>query len=201
MKMLIRTATASCALLLTLFSPTTLADEEVTDNRIFLTVEAMLGGSTLATVEFEDGDVDRIRAGSGIYLGLGAAHLMFDKHMDVGVRAGYLFDLITAKNDAGDESVLSFTRWPLDVFSHYWIDRHCLGGGLTMHFDPKFSSRETTDDAKYHDALGIYGEYLYHFVGTDSALGVKYLNIDYKDKETGEVTNGSGWGMTFTQSF
>ena len=201
MKILIRFIATSCALFLTSYCSAVLSDEEISDTRPFFTVEALLGGSTLAEVEFDDGDTERVRAGSGIYLALGVAHLMFNKQMDVGVRAGYLFDLVTAENEAGDKTVVSFTRKPVDFFSHYWLDRHCLGGGLTMHFDPQFSSRETSDDASYHDTLGIYGEYLYHFVGTGSAFGVKYLQIKYKDKETGEVSDGSAWGITFNQLF
>jgi len=175
--------------------------EEHSDTRPFFTIEALLGGSTLAEVEFDDGDTDSIRAGSGVYLALGVAHLMFDEQIDVGIRAGYLFDLVTAKNDAGDETVLSFTRKPVDLFSHVWLDRHCLGGGVTMHFEPKFTSRETSDNADYENALGYYAEYLYHFVGADSALGIKYLSIDYKNKNTAEISHGGAWGITFNQLF
>jgi hypothetical protein len=99
------------------------SDREYTDTRAFFTVEALLGGQTLEHIEFENGETDSIRAGSGVYLALGVAHLMFDKQMDIGIRGGYLFDLVTAKNDEGRESVLSFTRKPIDIFSHYWVDR------------------------------------------------------------------------------
>lgn len=175
--------------------------EEYTDTRPFFTVEALLGGQTLEQVQFENGETDSIRAGSGVYIALGIAHLMFERKMDIGIKGGYLFDLITAQNNAGEKSVLSFTRKPIDVFSHYWIDRHALGGGVTAHFDPVFTSRETSDSAKYRTAFGIYAEYLYYFTGTGSALGFKYLSIDYENKESGEITSGSAWGITFNQLF
>jgi hypothetical protein len=177
------------------------SNRKYTDTRPFFSLEALLGGDTLKEIEFENGDTDSIRAGSGVYIALGIAHLMFEKRMDIGIRAGYLFDLITAKSDDGSESVLSFTRKPIDIFSHYWAGRHCFGGGLTAHLDPTFTSRDTSDDAKYNTAYGAYAEYLFHFTGTGSALGVKYLSIDYKNKENGNITDGSAWGITFSQLF
>jgi hypothetical protein len=177
------------------------ADHEYTDTRPFFSIETLLGGQTLERIEFESGETDSIRAGSGVYIALGVAHLMFEKQMDVGIKAGYLFDLVTAKDNEGNESVLSFTRKPIDIFSHYWVDRHCWGGGLTAHLDPIFTSRDTTHSAKYENAYGAYAEYLYHFVGTGSALGIKYLSINYKNRETKEVTDGSAWGITFSQLF
>jgi hypothetical protein len=177
------------------------SDREYTDTRSFVSIEALLGGQTLERIEFESGETDTIRAGSGVYIALGIAHLMFEQRMDVGIKAGYLFDLVTANDNEGNESVLSFTRKPIDIFSHYWVDRHCWGGGLTAHLDPIFTSRDTSHSAKYNNAYGAYAEYLFHFVGTGSALGVKYLHIEYKNKETGDVTDGSAWGITFNQLF
>ncbi len=177
------------------------SDEEYSDTRPFFSVEALLGGQTLEHVRFENGESDSIRAGSGVYIALGIAHLMFNKKMDVGIKGGYLFDLITAKNNAGETSVLSFTRKPIDVFSHYWIGRHCWGGGISAHFDPTFTSRETTDNARYHTAYGAYAEYLFHFPGTGSSLGLKYLNISYKNKQNDKVRDGSAWGISFNQLF
>ena len=201
---LLRTAVLiGSTFLLVLLSPLSHSfdDDELADTRPFFSVEALLGGSTLEEVEFENGETDRIRAGSGVYIALGVAHLMFDKQIDVGIRGGYLFDLITAKNNEGKESVLSFTRKPVDIFSHYWMGRHCLGGGISMHFDPRFTSRETSHNAEYKDAYGFYGEYLYHFIGSGSALGVKYLSINYENKDTGDISYGGAWGITFNQLF
>ena len=177
------------------------SDREYTDTRPFFRLEALLGGSTLEKIKFENGDVDSIRAGSGVYIAFGVAHLMFEKRLDVGIKAGYLFDLVTAKADTGSQSVLSFTRKPVDIFSHYWAGRHCFGGGVTAHLDPIFTSRETTDNAKYHNAYGAYAEYLFHFTGTGSALGIKYLSINYKNKKTDKISDGSAWGITFSQLF
>jgi hypothetical protein len=72
-------------------------DLEYTGIRAFFTVEALLGGQTLEHIEFENGETDSIRAGSGVHLALGVAHLLFNKQIDVGIRGGYLFDLVTAK--------------------------------------------------------------------------------------------------------
>lgn len=177
------------------------SDDEYSDTRPFFSVEALLGGETLEHVEFENGESDSIRAGSGVYIALGFTHRMFEKKMDIGFKAGYLFDLITAKNNAGEENVLSFTRKPIDIFSHYWVDRHSWGGGITVHLDPIFTSRETSHSARYHHAYGAYAEYQYQFTGTGSALGFKYLRINYRNKDNNEVSDGSAWGITFNQLF
>lgn len=177
------------------------SDREYTDTRAFFSLEALLGGQTLENIEFKNGDSDSIRAGSGVYVALGIAHLMFEKQMDVGIKAGYLFDLVTAKDNEGNESVLSFTRKPIDIFSHYWVGRHCWGGGLSAHLDPVFTSRDTSHSARYKHAYGAYAEYLFHFEGTGSALGVKYLHINYQNRKTHDITDGSAWGITFSQLF
>jgi hypothetical protein len=177
------------------------SDREYTNTRPFFTVEALLGGETLERIEFENGDTDSIRAGSGVYIALGIAHFMFEQQMDVGIKAGYLFDLVTARDNKGNESVLSFTRKPIDIFSHYWVNRHGWGGGLTVHLDPIFTSRETSHNEKYNHAYGAYAEYLFYFTGTGSALGVRYLNINYENKQTGAISSGSAWGITFNQLF
>lgn len=177
------------------------SDDEYADTRPFISIDALLGGQTLEKIRFENGETDSIRAGSGIQLSIGLAHLMFEKRVDIGIKAGYLFDLITAENSIGDDTVLSFTRIPIEIFGHYWSGRHIWGGGLTAHIDPKFTSRDTHHDANYHTAYGAYAEYLFNFIGTGSALGVRFLNIHYKNKKNNEVADGSAWGITFTQLF
>lgn len=175
--------------------------DEYSRNRVFFSIEALLGGNTLEHITFDNGEKDSIRAGSGVYLALGAAHLMFDKRLDVGIKGGFLFDTVTAENEEGDKSVLSFTRNPIDIFSHIWLGRHIIGGGISYHIDPVFKSDSTNHSAHYKNATGIYTEYLYHFSGTGTALGVKYLSIEYKNEENGKVANGSGFGITFNQLF
>lgn len=177
------------------------SDDEYSDTRPFISIDALLGGQTLEHIRFKNGETDSIRAGSGVQLSVGLAHLMFEKKVDIGIKVGYLFDLVTAENSVGDDSVLSFTRIPVEIFSHYWAGRHIIGGGVTAHFDPKFTSRETTHNAKYHTAYGMYAEYLYNFIGTGSNLGVRFLNINYKNRKTDEVADGSAWGITFSQMF
>lgn len=175
--------------------------DEYSENRVFFTLEGLLGGNTLETVTFDNGETDSIRAGSGVYLALGAAHLIFNKQMDIGFKGGILLDQVTAKNNMGDKSTLSFTRYPIDVFSHVWIDRHIMGGGISYHIDPAFKSSTTNHKTRYENTLGVYVEYLYHFVNTGTALGVKYMSISYKNEETKKETDGSGIGVTFSQLF
>lgn len=185
-----------------LFSDDDFYIDEYSENRFFLSIEALLGGNTLERITFDDGETDSIRAGSGVYLALGAAHLMFDKSIDVGIKSGILFDTVTVKSEESkNNSVLSFIRYPIDVFSHIWLDRHILGGGLSYHINPVFKSDKTDHGASYENALGIYAEYLYHFPGTGTALGVKYLSISYKNKDSKSSANGSGLGITFSQLF
>ena len=160
-----------------------------------------MGGKTLEEVTFDNGDSDSIRAGSGVYLAIGIHHYRSADNLDLGIRAGYLFDLVTAKNTQGEESVLSFTRKPIDVFSHYHLNRHRLGGGLTVHLSPLFNSRETGHRAHYRHAFGGYLEYLYDFIGTGTSLGIKYTHINYHNTSSHKIASGSGVGIAFNQLF
>lgn len=176
--------------------------DEYSENRVFFSIEALLGGNTLERITFDDGETDSIRAGSGVYLALGATRLMFAKSIDIGIKSGILFDTVTVKSeDSRNNSVLSFVRYPLDIFGHIWLDRHILGGGISYHINPVFKSDKTNHGASYENALGIYAEYLYHFTGTGTALGIKYLSINYKNKDSKKSADGSGLGITFSQLF
>ena len=175
--------------------------DEYSENRFFINIEALLGGSTLERTTFNNGETSSIRAGSGVHLALGFAHLMFNKNMDVGIKAGYIFDTVTTKNEEGDKSAMSFTRNAIEVFSHTWIGRHGLGGGVSYHLNPSFQSNNSDNKAHYHNAIGAYADYFYHFVDTGTALGLKYSRIHYKNKETDRLINGSGWGISFSQLF
>ena len=175
--------------------------DEYSENRVFFALEASLGGNTLETITFDNGETDSIRAGSGIYFSLGAAHLIFNKNMDVGFKGGILVDQITVENNIGDKSTLSFTRYPIDLFSHVWLGRHVMGGGLSYHIDPIFRSDATDQKSRYKDALGAYVEYLDHFVDTGTALGIKYMSIRYTNEETKREADGSAVGITFSQLF
>lgn len=175
--------------------------DEYSKNRIFFTLEGLLGGNTLEKITFDNGETDSIRAGSGAYLALGLAHLIFDKQIDIGLKGGILLDEATAENDLGDKTTLSFTRYPIDLFSHLWLGRHIFGGGISYHINPTFKSNANGDSKNYENALGIYAEYLYHFVNTGTALGVKYISISYKNEDTSKETDGSGIGITFSQLF
>lgn len=175
--------------------------DEYSENRVFFNIEALLGGSTLERATFRNGETSSIRAGSGVHLALGFAHLMFNKNMDVGIKAGYIFDTVTTKSTDGDKSAMSFTRKAIDIFSHTWIGRHGLGGGISYHLDPTFQSNNNDKKAYYHNAIGAYVDYFYHFVDTGTAIGLKYSSINYKNKETDNVINGNGWGITFNQLF
>ena len=176
--------------------------DEYSENRFFFSIEALLGGNTLEHITFDDGETDSIRAGSGVYLALGAAHLMFDKSIDIGIKSGILFDTVTVKNkDTHNNSVLSFVRYPLDIFGHIWLDRHIIGGGISYHINPVFKSNKTSDTASYKNALGLYAEYLYHFTGTGTAIGIKYLSIRYENADNNKSADGSGLGITFSQIF
>ncbi len=175
--------------------------DEYSRNRVFFTLEGLLGGSTLETITLDNGETDSIRAGSGAYLALGIAHLIFDRQMDIGLKGGILLDQVTSENDLGDKSTLSFTRYPIDIFSHLWLGRHIIGGGVSYHVNPTFKSDANSHSTDYENTLGVYAEYLYHFVNTGTALGVKYINISYTNESSGIETDGSGVGITFSQMF
>lgn len=177
------------------------SDDVYTDTRFFFSIDALYGGKSLNRVYFTNGEGDSLRAGTGISFSLGIAHLLLQKKMDVGIKAGYLFNTITAKNSLEEENELSFSRKPIDIFTHYWVNRHSFGGGLTAHIDPKFTTEHSSNNQHYKNAYGAYLEYMFFFPNAGSALGIKYLNISYENQKTQEITEANSWGITFSQLF
>lgn len=177
------------------------SDDLYTATRFFFSIDALYGGKSLNRVYFPNGEGDSLRAGTGISFSLGIAHLLLQKKVDVGIKAGYLFNTITAKNSLNEENELSFSRKPIDIFTHYWVNRHSFGGGLTAHIDPKFTTEQGSMNQQYKTAYGAYLEYMFFFPNAGSALGIKYLNISYENQKTQEITEANSWGITFSQLF
>lgn len=151
------------------------------------------GGDELISVQFEDGENDKIKAGGKLLIAAGIAFSP-SPSTEIQLTIGYHFDNLSASN--GDAS---FERFPIDALLFRRIDRHRIGGGLTIHLSPK---AEIDIDGMEREVInfdaspGLVLEYDYQ-VANQVWAGLRYTHIDYKkDAAFGNIkVNGNHVGL------
>ena len=151
-----------------------------------------LGGETVATASFTNGDTEKIKAGELLSFAIGF-HTELSDSVQGRFSIGYKFDSINAEN--GD---LDFSRVPLEFLVMqrytYWM----LGGGLTYHLSPEFtadvaSSVGPSGTVEFDDSLGVVIAFDYNSKGNfdhDWYVGGRVTLIDY-DNQFGSVRGNS----------
>lgn len=164
-----------------------------------LAVEAQLGGRTFAKVPLKNGETKTMHAGDGTLFALGVLYRSFHYDTDVGIKLGYLFDKTTVRNTELKDGYLLFERRVADLYMHHRDKRHRYGGGLSYHFNNRFTSRtDTMEHMVVNNSLGVFAEYLYDFPSSSSLLGLKYFYIDYTAKgDDTNKANASGFGVAY----
>jgi hypothetical protein len=157
-----------------------------------------VGGDTMVSVTFTNGDTEKVRANEGFYLGGGAAILDEARNMEYHVTLAYKFALIDAEN--GD---IEWTRIPLEALVFYRFPRARVGGGLTYHINPKLEGSGVVGglDIEFKNALGLVlqADWL---ITRKIALGGRFTFLEY-DAEgafTGSAKS-NGVGVTFSMNF
>lgn len=157
-----------------------------------------VGGDTMVSVTFINGDTEKVRANEGFYLGGGAAILDEARNMEYHVTLAYKVALINADN--GD---IEWTRIPLEVLAFYRFARARVGGGLTYHINPKLEGSGVVGglDIEFKNALGVVlqADWL---ITRKIALGGRFTFLEY-DAEgafTGSAKS-NGVGLTFSMNF
>jgi hypothetical protein len=157
-----------------------------------------LGGDTMVTVAFINGDTEKVRANEGFYLGGGAAILDQARNMEYHVTLAYKFAVINADN--GD---IEWTRIPLEALAFYRFARARVGGGLTYHINPKLEGSGVVGglDIEFKNALGVVlqADWL---ITRNIALGGRFTFVEY-DAEgafTGSAKT-NGLGVSFSMNF
>jgi Outer membrane protein beta-barrel domain len=155
------------------------------------------GGDKLATVEFENGDTESIRAGGLVMLYAGAEWRLSPQVALQGT-VGYHVDDTTGSNGS-----LRFSRYPVDLLALFSVnERVRLGGGVEFANNPKVGSSGvlagTTGKFKNSTGLVLEGEYLFT---PQVGLKARYASHKFKyDGGSGSV-DGNYFGLLGTWYF
>jgi hypothetical protein len=157
-----------------------------------------VGGDTMVSVVFTNGDTEKVRANEGFYLGAGATILDEARNMEYHVTLAYKFALVDADN--GD---IEWSRIPLEALVFYRFPRARVGGGLTYHINPKLEGSGVVGglDIEFKNALGLVlqADWL---ITRKIAVGGRFTFLEY-DAEgafTGSAKS-NGVGVTFSINF
>lgn len=158
------------------------------------------GGDELVTVrvdrDFSGEDDESIKAGELVQF---AGGFLYEKNkFQLQTTLGYYVDGIF-----GENGETSFTRWPIEVLAFWKTDKLRLGTGITHHLNPEFEldiDYEQKIEVDFDDATGfiIQGDYL---IIDSLALGLRFTNIEYEEKDTGSKVDGDSVGLILSYIF
>lgn len=145
------------------------------------------GGDTIATIKYNNGDEEDLKAGGLIYFAAGLGLDIPSTPVTVQLTAGYQFNESTADNGEA-----TFDRNTLEAQLFYRQGNHRFGVGAVQHNAPEFIGKidgQPDIRAEFEDATGFSLEYNYlpvsiNFPFKDSRVGfsLRYVSIDYEAK-------------------
>jgi hypothetical protein len=168
------------------------------DFRPLLKAGIDLGGETLVTAVFTDGETEKIRANEGFYFGGGLAVIDAERRLEFHATLAYKFAVINADN--GD---IEWTRFPLEALAFYRFPRVRVGGGLAYHMSPRLEGDGVVGglDVKFKNALGVVLQADW-FITEKIAAGARYTMIKYDAKgDFSGDAKANGLGVTFSMHF
>ncbi|SHO59037.1 hypothetical protein [Vibrio quintilis] len=162
------------------------------------------GGDVLIKHEYFNGstmETEEVSAGSGISI-TGGMDFPLNKF-------ALLRGSVTYKNDflAEVEGDVNFSRVPFELSLMLGNPRHKVGAGLAYHHNVRLRCRvDHVCNTTYHfdDQVGFTAQYEFRTMGIwgeMSAFGIKYTDIDYKEKMTGQEVDGSGFDLYMSMFF
>jgi hypothetical protein len=157
-----------------------------------------VGGDTIVTARFTNGDTKEIKANDGIYFGGGAAIINDAKDWEYHVTLAYKLALIDASN--GD---IDWTRFPLEALAFYRFPRVRVGGGLTYHINPRLEGSGVVGglDVKFKNALGAVLQADWR-ITEKIALGGRFTILEYDPKGSAVgKASANGVGLSFSMNF
>ena len=157
-----------------------------------------LGGDTLVTAVFTNGDSETVKANEGFYIGGGAAIIDAARNMEYHFSLAYKVAFVDASN--GD---IEWTRFPLEALAFYRFPRVRVGGGLVYHISPRLEGSGVVGglDVKFKNALGAVLQADWR-ITEKIAAGLRYTILEYdaKDAFAGSAKS-NGVGLTFSMNF
>jgi hypothetical protein len=157
-----------------------------------------LGGDTIVTATFVDGESRTIRGNEGAYFGGGMAIVSAAKDWEYHLTLAYKFSLIDADN--GD---IEWTRLPLEALAFYRFARVRIGGGLAYHLNPRLEGSGVVGglDIRFKNALGAIVQVDWR-ITENIALGARYTMLEYDAKEPASGSaKSNGLGVAFSINF
>lgn len=146
------------------------------------------GGDDLATVSFEDGDSQDVKAGQGIHFGVGGWFRPMDSvPFELQGILGYKYVTTAASN-----ADIKVTRTTLQLnglyrFANDWY----AGGGFVQHMGPKLDGDGFFEDIEFDDAAGFNVEFGWKWIG------FHFTSLDYS-ADSYEDADASHFGIRFT---
>jgi hypothetical protein len=149
------------------------------------------GGDSIATVDFEDGDSQDIRAGQGLALDVGGFVRPSDTvPIEISATIGYKFVTTAASN-----ADINLSRTVIKLNATYWFkNTWFVTAGLTHHMSPKLDGDGFFQDIEFDDATGFSAEVGWRWIA------LRYTNIKY-ELPGFDDTDASSIGLTLTYRF
>jgi hypothetical protein len=148
------------------------------------------GGDKMATVQYENGDDNDIKAGEIANLNIGVIIQNGTSDFETQFTIGWKFDSSSAEN--GD---LSFNRYPIELLQFYKPGRFRFGGGITYQMNPSLDGSGFASDIKvdFDNALGfvLQGDFLFDLY----YAGLRYTNIEYEVENYESKVGGDSVGL------
>jgi hypothetical protein len=147
------------------------------------------GGDRVATVSYEDGSTQDVRAGQGVSLAVGA-HYRGDSPISVRGTIGYKYVTTAASN-----ADISLSRVVMEVLANYaWDNGWWVGVGVTHHTNVHFKGDGFGPDIDFDDATGPTVEVGWRWIA------LSYTKLDYTS-EFGGTVDASSLGLTLVSKF
>lgn len=150
-----------------------------------------LGGDEVASVSFTNGQSQRVNAGQGISLGLGAEYAIPNLE-NIRLRSTVGFKYVTT---AADNVHIRLTRIPINLSGNYVFNETWrVGLGMSFHTNIKFNAGGIGDNFQLQNTSGPYLEFAYKWVG------LSYTMMTYKD-DFGGSYSANAIGLTLSGIF
>lgn len=146
------------------------------------------GGDDLATVSFEDGESQNVKAGQGFGIAIGGWFRPVEETpLEVQAALGYKFVTTAASN-----ADIGVTRTTLQLNAVYRLANNWyFGAGLMRHMGPELDGDGFFEDIEFDDATGFSAEVGWKWIGLHFA-SIDYSAEGYEDADAGYV------GLRFT---
>lgn len=161
-------------------------------DRLGLVLEGNLefGGDDVATIVFDDGSSEDVKAGDGVTVAGGLHFQPAHSPLDLRATVGYKFVRTEdGDSDLGMNRVVWELAGTLDLGQKFWI-----GGGLTHHSNIEFDADGLDRDLEFDDATGYTLEAGWSFIA------LTYTDLEYTD-EFGNDYDASNVGVSFIGRF